>query len=275
MEHYMDLRKVEEKRIVPLSEKFYGKDRVSGRELSFTNYYMQIDGKPFMGISGECHYSRVHENQWEDTILKMKMGGINIVSSYVFWIHHEEAEGIFRFDGNRNVRKFLQLCRKHGMYAIMRIGPFDHGEVRNGGLPDWLYGKPFEARSVNEGFLGCTRKLYRRLSEQFEGLYFQDGGPIIGVQIENEYMHSAAPWELTTGITNEWVPGGSDGDSYMLALKRIAREEGIVAPFYTCTGWGGAAAPVEELLPLWGGYAFWPWIYYDYRGEHPDRKSVV
>lgn len=275
MEYYLDLKNVEKKNIHPISQPFAGKDLVNRRELSFTNYYMQMNGKPFMGISGECHYSRVHEDQWEDTILKMKMSGINIISTYIFWIHHEEEEGKFRFDGNRNIRKFLELCKKHDMLVIVRIGPFDHGEVRNGGLPDWLYGKPFEVRSLNEGFLGYTRKLYCKLAQQFEGLYFQDGGPIIGTQIENEYMHSAAPWEMTTGITNEWIPGGSDGDAYMITLKRMAQEEGIQTPFYTCTGWGGAAAPVEEMLPLWGGYAFWPWIFYDYRGEHPATPEYI
>ena len=275
MEHILDLTGLREKRQHPLSGRFYGKDETGGRELSFTNYYMQMNGKPFLGISGECHYARVHERQWEDTLLKMKMGGINTVATYVFWIHHEEKEGVFRFDGNRNVRRFLQLCQKHAMHAIVRIGPFAHGEVRNGGLPDWLYGKPFEVRSSNEGFLACTRRFYRKLAEQFRGLYFQDGGPIIAAQIENEYMHSASPWEMTTGITNEWVPAGCEGDTYMLALKRIAQEEGIVTPFYTCTAWGGAATPAEEMLPVWGGYAFWPWIFHDYRGPHPATPEYI
>ena len=275
MEHVLDLTRVKGEKRFPLSGKFYGKDVIRGRELSFTNYYMRMNGKPFLGISGECHYARVHERQWEDTLLKMKMGGINTVATYVFWIHHEEQEGKFRFDGNRNVRRFLQLCKKHAMHVIVRIGPFAHGEVRNGGLPDWLYGKPFEVRSANEGFLACTRRFYRKLAEQFEGLYFQDGGPIIAAQIENEYMHSASPWEMTTGITNEWVPAGSEGNTYMLALKRIAQEEGIVTPFYTCTAWGGAATPAEEMLPVWGGYAFWPWIFYDYRGPHPATPEYI
>ncbi len=275
MEHYMDLRNAEKKHIVPISDKFGGKDSVHNKELSFTNYYMEINGKPFMGISGECHYSRVHQEQWEDTILKMKMAGINIISTYIFWIHHEEKEGFFRFDGNRNVRKFIQLCAKHGMYVIVRIGPFDHGEVRNGGIPDWMYGKPFECRCTSEGFLHYTRILYRKLAKQFEGLYFKDGSPIIGTQIDNEYMHSAAPWELTSGSSNEWISGGTEGNVYMLALKKIAQEEGIVTPFYTCTGWGGAAAPAEDMLPLWGGYAFWPWIYYDYKGEHPATPEYI
>ncbi len=275
MQYCLELKGIRKKTIMPLSQNFYGKDDITKRELSFTNYYMQINGKPFLGVSGECHYSRVHENQWEDTILKMKMGGINIISTYIFWNHHEETDGRFRFDGSRNLRKFLELCKKHGMYVIVRMGPFDHGEVRNGGLPDWLYGKPFEVRTTNEGFLWHVRRLYGKLARQFEGLYFQDGGPIIGAQLDNEYMHSAAPWELTTGITNEWVPGGSEGNAYMLKLKAIAQEEGIITPFYTCTGWGGAAAPAEEMLPLWGGYAFWPWIFYDYQGEHPATPEYI
>lgn len=272
--YYLDLTGYKEKGIIPLSDKFRGKDP-KGNEISFTNYYMELNGRPFFGISGECHYSRVYEEQWEDTVLKMKMGGINIISTYCFWIHHEEEEGVFNFEGRRNIRRFIELCHKHGMYVIVRIGPFCHGEVRNGGLPDWLYGKPFEVRSLDPGFLYYTRRIYRKYAEQFEGLYFKDGGPIIGTQIENEYMHSAAPWEMTTGVSNEWVPGGQDGNEYMIKLKQIAREEGIITPFYTCTAWGGAAAPCDEMLPLWGGYAFWPWIFYNYQGEHPATPEYI
>ena len=271
----IDLGRNRRERIHPLSDRFYGKNAVTGDEISFTNSSMLLNGRPFFGISGECHYARVHEDQWEDTIMKMKAGGINIIATYIFWIHHEEEEGHFRFDGNRNIRRFVQLCRKHGMYVIIRIGPFCHGEVRNGGLPDWLYGKPFEVRSLDEGFLACTRRLYHEIGVQLQGLFFGDGGPVIAAQIENEYMHSAAPWEMTTGITNEWVPGGADGNAYMLALKKIAVEEGIVTPFYTCTAWGGAAMPFEEMLPLWGGYAYWPWIFYDYHGPHPATPEYL
>jgi len=274
MMYYLDLTGHNEKSITPLSEKFRGKDP-EGNEISFTNYYMELNGRPFFGISGECHYSRVHQNQWEDTILKMKMGGINIVSTYCFWIHHEEEEGVFNFEGRRNVRKFIQLCHKHGMYVIVRIGPFCHGEVRNGGLPDWLYGKPFEVRSLDSGFLYYTRRIYRKYAEQFGGLYFKDGGPIIAAQIDNEYMHSAAPWEMTTGVSNEWVPAGRDGNEYMVKLMQIAQEEGIITPFYTCTAWGGAATPADEMLPLWGGYAYWPWIFYNYEGEHPATPEYI
>lgn len=273
MQNYIDVSKIKEKEIYSLGKNFFGEGPQG--TIGFTNYYLEENGTPFFGIAGECHYARVHESQWEDTILKMKMCGINIVSTYVFWIHHEEQEGVFRFDGSRNLRKFVELCKKYGMYVIVRIGPFDHGEVRNGGLPDWLYGKPFEVRSLDERFLAYVKKLYHQLGMQLQGLYFKDGGPIIGTQLDNEYMHSAAPWEMTTGVTNEWMPGGSEGAKYLHALKRLAQEEGIQTPFYTSTGWGGAAMDASEMMPLWGGYAFWPWIFYDYRGDHPATPEYI
>jgi hypothetical protein len=273
MAYELSLRGLAAKNIYPLGEDFRGRSK-DGTELSFTNYYMEKNGKPFFGVSGEFHYSRMSDGRWEDELVKMKMGGINVVSTYVFWIHHEEEEGIFRFDGCRNLRKFVGLCQKHGLYVILRVGPFDHGEARNGGIPDWMYGKPFEVRSLNEGFLNCVRRLYAKLAQQVEGMFFQNNGPIIGVQIDNEYMHSSAPWEITTGISNEWVFGGNEGNDYMLGLKELASECGLLPVFYTCTGWGGAAAP-DSMLPLWGGYAFRPWMFYSYKGEHPATEEYV
>lgn len=273
MGYELDLRQLKKKNIYPLGEDFRGRSK-SGEEISFTNYYMQKNGMPFFGISGEFHYSRMSDLRWEDELIKMKMCGINVIATYVFWNHHEEEEGIFCFDGRRNLRKFVELCEKHGLYVILRVGPFDHGEVRNGGIPDWMYGKPFEVRSLNEGFLRYVRRLYSRLGEEVKGLFFRDDGPIIGVQIDNEYMHSSAPWEITTGISNEWVFGGNEGNAYMLRLKALAAECSLLPAFYTCTGWGGAATP-DSMVPLWGGYAFRPWLFYSFKGEHPATEEYV
>lgn len=270
----LDLRNVARKEIYPLGAKFAGRDP-GGREVGFTNYYMMRDGKPFFGVSGEIHPCRVAPEQWDDAILKMQAGGVNIASAYVFWIVHEEEEGVFRFDGCRDVRRFLEVCEQHGMMVILRIGPFCHGEFRNGGLPDWLYGKPFDVRDNNPGFLLAVRKYFRALHGQIDGHYFHQGGCVVGTQIENEYQHSSAPWEITTGISSEWVNGGHSGEAYMLALKKIMQEEGIVTPFYTTTAWGGAITPVEEALPLWGGYSYQPWIFYNRTGEHPATPEYI
>lgn len=273
MEYSMSLQNFTAKNVYPLGENFRGKSK-DGTELSFTNYYMERNGKPFFGVSGEFHFSRMSEARWEDELIKMKMGGVNVVATYVFWIHHEEEEGKFDFSSRRDLGRFIRLCKKHGLYVIMRVGPFDHGEARNGGLPDWLYGKPFEVRKLSEGFLACVRRLYTEIAAQVEGMFFQDGGPIIGVQIDNEYMHSSAPWEMTTGISDEWVFGGDEGNVYMLRLKALAAECGLCPVFYTCTGWGGAATP-DSMLPLWGGYAFRPWIFYSHKGEHPATEEYL
>ncbi len=270
----LDVSRISEKKIYPLGEKFSGRSP-EGRKIGFTNAYMTVDEKPFFGISGEMHFSRVSPDQWEDAVVKMQCGGINILSTYVFWNVHEEEEGVFRFDGCRNLRAFLEICEKHHMMVIMRVGPFDHGEMRNGGLPDWLYGKPYDVRENNSGFLEAVRRYFRAIHGQMDGHYFSQGGCIVGTQIENEYQHSCAPWEITTGVSNEWITSGHSGMGYMLALKKIMLEEGIVTPFYTATAWGGAVTPVEEALPLWGGYSYQPWLFYNKPGVHPATPEYI
>lgn len=272
MTYQLSLRGLPAKETYPLGGDFSGSSP-DGSTVSFNNFYMERDGRPFFGISGEFHFSRMEPGRWEDELVKVKMGGVNIVATYVFWNHHEEREGSFDFTGRRDLRRFVELCQKHGLYVILRAGPFAHGEVRNGGLPDWLYGKPFEVRDLNPGFFSCVRRLYTQIAAQVEGLFFSDGGPIIGVQIDNEYMASSAPWEMTTGISNEWVHCGQ-GEAYLLGLKDLARECGLTPAFYTCTGWGNAPTP-ESMLPLWGGYAYRPWLFYSHKGEHPATEQYI
>ncbi|TAH72754.1 MAG: beta-galactosidase [Anaerolineaceae bacterium] len=247
----------------------------SGNHIYFSNYYMVQNEKPYFAICGEAHFSRMDEAMWEDEVIKMKMGGLNIIATYVFWIHHEEIEGEFDWSGNKNLRKFVKICNKHDMQVILRVGPFDHGECRNGGFPDWIYGRPFDIRSNSEGYLFYTRRLFRAIGEQVKGLMFKDGGPIIGTQIENEYEHASAPWEMTTENSKEWIVSGSQGAAHMQKLKDIAIEEGLDTPFYTATAWGGSCAPVEVTFPLWGGYAFRPWMFYGDIEEHPATAEYL
>lgn len=137
-----------------------------GETISFTNYYIEKNKKPFFGICGEFHYSRCHYLYWEQEIRKIKACGVNIISTYVFWNHHEEEEGVFTWDGDKNLRYFVDLCAKNGMYVILRIGPFCHGEVRNGGIPDWLYGRPFAIRSNSQEYLFYAKRLYKEIGRQ-------------------------------------------------------------------------------------------------------------
>ena len=273
MRYAIDLKGYKASPVYSLGEDFSGSTS-TGCRLSANNFYFEKDGRPFYPVSGEFHYSRMDDRRWEDELIKMRMGGVNVVSTYLFWNHIEEEEGTFDFTGQRNLRKFVELCGKHGLYVILRVGPFDHGEVRNGGLPDWLYGKPFEVRTTHPDFLKYVRRLYEKIGEQTQGLFFKDNGPIIGVQLDNEYMHSSAPWEMTTGISGEWVFPGNEGETYILALRDIALDCGLTPVFFTGTAWGGAAYS-PRVLPLWGGYAYRPWIFYSHKGEHPPTEEYI
>jgi hypothetical protein len=214
----------------------------AGQVISANDRYLTIDGKPWFPVMGEFHYSRYPDDQWEKELLKTKAAGIQVISTYVFWIHHEELEGQFNWSGQRGLRRFVELCAKDGLYVWIRIGPWDHGEVRNGGLPDWLQAKT-ATRENNPVYLGYVRRFYTEIAKQTQGLFWKDGGPIIGVQLENEYS----------------ARGPGKGTDHILQLRQIAREVGLDAPFYTVTGWDNAAIPQRDVLPVFGGYAdgFW------------------
>lgn len=267
--HNLDLTNFHAPAITPFPITRKGWDTSpDGHRIGFTNYYMTYDGKPFFGVSAEFHYSRLDERLWDKELAKLADAGVNIISTYIFWNHHEEEKGVWNFSGRRNLRRFVKLCARHGLFVIVRIGPFDHGEVRNGGVPDWVFSQPCEARSTDPRFLDLVRDLYGHIADQLHGLYFKDGGPVIAAQLDNEYMHSSAPWEFLAGVTEEWVPGGHEGFAYITALRQIAEKVGISVPFYTNTGWGGAPVP-DDVLPLWGGYSYRPWLFYSKSGTHP------
>lgn len=227
-----------------------------GHTIDFTNYYMRFDDKPLVLVAGEMHPTRTNPDFWEESILRMKSGGLNTVSFYVLWNHIEKRPGEFDFTGNRNIRKFVQLCAKHNMYAWPRIGPFCNSESSHGGLPSWLYGFPIKERSNDSGYLFFVEQLYKEIGKQFEGLFFKDGGPILSVQIENEYGHAPALWTVFYMFGCDIVNKGTDGESHMRKLKELAVSAGIVVPFYSCTGWGDSPIPYGEFLPTSGCYAY-------------------
>src|SRR4051812_18070347 len=174
-----------------------GGTNTKGEKIDVNNYYITVNNKPFIPITGEFHFSRYSSQYWDESIKKMKAGGINVIATYVFWNMVEENEGQFNWSGDRDIRKFVNLCKKNNVYCIVRIGPFAHGEIRNGGYPDWLLGKPLQIRSNDPTYLFYVERLYNEIGKQLDGFYYKNDGPIIGIQIENEYQHSAAPWGLT------------------------------------------------------------------------------
>lgn len=212
-----------------------------GRSIEVTSLYFTRDGKPWIGIMGEYHFVRDSRDNWYRELCKMKAGGITVVATYLFWIYHEETEGVFDFSGDRDIRKFVEDAEKAGLDVVIRIGPWAHGECRHGGFPDWLINKPFKLRDNNPGYMEKVRIWYEKIHEQVRGLFFGEGGNIIGIQLENELV---------------------DNPEHLLELKRTAMQTGLTAPIYTVTGWNsryGARIPAKEVVPVFGAYPEAPW----------------
>lgn len=219
--------------------------RLNNHDFGVTKQYITYQGKPWFPVMGEMHYSRYREDLWEESLYKMKAAGVEIVSSYVIWIHHEEIEGEFDFSGCRDLRRFLECCKKVGIKMFLRIGPWVHGECRNGGFPDWLIKKEdMELRSDDAGYLRYVERYWEQIWQQAKDFLYKDGGPVIGLQIENEYGH--------VGGFN-----GEKGEQHMRTLKQMAERIGFDVPLYTATGWGGAV--IGDCLPVMGGYCEAPW----------------
>ncbi len=217
-----------------------------------------VGGKHVLPVMGEIHFSRVPATEWKREIQKMRAGGITIIATYCFWIHHEATEGQWDWSGNKNLRQFLQVCKEENMPVVLRIGPFCHGEVYQGGFPVWIVEKAlsdpknFKLRSTAPGFLAATKKLYENIFAQAKGLLWKDGGPVVGVQIENECR---GPW------------------GYYMSLRDMAINIGYDVPFMTRTGWPKLNGKEEfgKLLPLYGDYAdgFWDRTLDDMPGDYP------
>ena len=230
-----------------------------GRTLQVDSHGIIIDGKHGIPVMGEIHYSRVPRKDWRREVRKMKAGGITVVATYVFWIHHEEQEGMWDWSDNRDLHEFVRICQQEGMYVVLRLGPFCHGEAYQGGMPVWVVEKAtadpkqFKLRSEAPGFLAATQRLYSNIYAQVSDLLWKHGGPVIGVQLENECR---GPW------------------SYYMALKRMAVSIGFDVPFYTRTGWpklNGGEKDFGQMLPLYGDYAdgFWDRTLDDMPGDYP------
>ena len=214
--------------------------RLNGESFGYTGNYLRRNGKPWFPVMGEFHYSRCNEQEWEQQILAMKAGGIEVISTYVIWIHHEIKEGEFDWKGNRNLKRFLELCHQHGMYVWLRPGPWVHAEVKNGGFPDWLMHRTLKLRTNDAEYLHYSNILFKQIASQCEGYYFKQGGPLIGIQVENE------------------LPFKNDAAyAHMKTLKQMLIQAGMDVPYYSA--FSQEPDDQDEFLYMIGGYPDSPW----------------
>lgn len=179
-----------------------------------------LDGKPFQIISGEMHPARIPKEYWRHRIQMAKAMGCNTIAAYIFWNYHEEKEGKFDFTtGNRNIAEFIKICQQENMWVLLRPGPYVCAEWDFGGLPPYLLKYPdIKIRCMDPRYMTATERYIRELAKQVVSLQCVNGGPILMVQIENEY--------------------GSYGNdkNYLEALRTSWLKHGIKIPFYTADG---------------------------------------
>ncbi|HZI33993.1 MAG TPA: beta-galactosidase, partial [Candidatus Binatia bacterium] len=193
-----------------------------------------LNGKPFLIKAGEMHPARVPHQYWADRLRMIHAMGLNTVSIYVFWNVHEPQEGEFNFKGDAAIAEFVRLAQKEGLWVILRPGPYCCAEWEFGGYPWWLLKQhDMKVRSQDPRFLSAASAYMNKLGEQLAPLQITHGGPIIMVQVENEY--------------------GSYGHDhvYMQKIMDMDRAAGFDVPFFTADGGGGmmAAGHLPDALP--------------------------
>lgn len=227
---------------VPIEYLKMGSVGEQGEEIRINNLYMEEGGVPQLPVMGEFHYSRMHPEYWRDALLKMKASGVNIVATYCLWSLHEEMEGELSWREHLNLRRFVQLCKELELKVHLRVGPYCNAEIKNGGLPDWIAENGnFRKRSNDPLYLSYVRRWYEAIYHQVEELLYKDGGPIMAVQLENEYV--------TKG---EIIP-------HLMNLKKIAVETGFDVPLYSMTHWMDSEYPKGEIVPYAGFYIEAAW----------------
>ncbi|MEI6678737.1 MAG: beta-galactosidase family protein [Mariniphaga sp.] len=179
-----------------------------------------LDGKPFQLISGEMHPARIPVEYWRHRIQMAKAMGCNTIAAYIFWNYHESDSGIFDFQTeNHNISQFIHIVQEEGMWLILRPGPYVCAEWDFGGLPSYLLSIPdIKVRCMDSRYTVAVERYLQKLAVQVKTLQVTQGGPILMVQIENEY--------------------GSYGNdrTYMQWLKDVWKKNGIEVPFYTSDG---------------------------------------
>lgn len=178
-----------------------------------------LNGEPFQIISGAIHYFRIVPEYWKDRLEKLKAMGCNTVETYIPWNMHEPKKGHFHFDGMLDIEKFIQTAQDLGLYVILRPSPYICAEWEFGGLPAWLLAEDGMKLRVNYApFLRHVYEYYNVLLKKIAAYQINFGGPVILMQIENEYGYYA-----------------NDKD-YLQLLKNKMTESGVVVPLVTSDG---------------------------------------
>lgn len=199
---------------------FAGSSQVKSHSFKLGKTEFLLDDKPFQIISGEMHPARIPVEYWRQRVQMAKAMGCNTIAAYIFWNYHESEPGVFDFQtGNHNIAQFIRIVQEEGMWLLLRPGPYVCAEWDFGGLPSYLLGIPdIKVRCMDPRYTAAAERYIKTLAHQVKDLQVTKGGPILMVQVENEY--------------------GSYGNdlNYLKWLQKVWQKNGIEIPFYTADG---------------------------------------
>jgi Beta-galactosidase len=200
----------------------------TARTVAYDARAFTVNGEREIFLSACIHYFRVPRELWADRIAKAKRGGMNTIETYVAWNFHEPEPGVFDFSGDRDLGEFLAECGRQGMYAIVRPGPYICAEWDFGGFPAWLVNVPgIRTRTMNRPYLDCVDRYFDAVCPIIEKHLWPNGGPVVLVQVENEYAN------LT------WTRGADMvvDDEYQHYVRDALLARGMVGvPLISCAG---------------------------------------
>ena len=215
--------------------------------VTISNGEFMQHGKVLKIHSGEMHYSRIPKPYWRHRLQMLKAMGMNTVATYVFWNYHETSPGIWDFKtGNRDLAGFIKLAGEEGLNVILRPGPYICGEWENGGFPWWLQNNPnLQLRTNKKAFLDSCKTYFTHLHKELNGLFADQGGPIILVQAENEFGSYVAQQKEISA---------ADHNAYKMAIFHLLKEAGFPAPYFTADGdWLFDGGAIPGVLPAANG----------------------
>ncbi|MCK9412916.1 MAG: beta-galactosidase [Prolixibacteraceae bacterium] len=230
-------------------------DSTVSSPITYDGKSLKINGKRTLLISGAFHYPRSTPDMWPQMLKESKSAGLNCIETYVFWEGHERQEGKYDFSERYNLPLFLDLCQKNGLYVILRVGPYICAEWNYGGLPWWLATKPgLVTRTWNKPYMDAMESWVMELGRQVANRQISNGGPIILVQMENEYKNVAKRY-------------GEEGQKYLAWAEQLGHRAGFNVPMIMCEG--ASPSSIETL----NGNSVWKRIE-ELHKRRPDQPAI-
>ena len=254
----------------------------SSHTLRANGDHFELDGKPFQIISGAIHYERVPRAYWRDRLRKAHAMGLNTIETYVFWNKHEPLPSEFDFRGQNDIAEFTREAQQEGLFVILRPGPYVCAEWEFGGYPAWLLREPgMVVRSSNPAFIAAASRWLHRLGQELARLQSENGGPIIAVQVENEYGSFGSDHEYMEQIHRLLLESGFDKAMLYTADGAAELEKGSLPELPAVINFGtgeakGEFAALAKIRPngpkmcgeYWAGW-------FDHWGDKHHREDAA